>query len=171
MAHAEKIKVGGLIPSFSLPAVNVAGKVGPWDYKQHKNLVLIFFREPVCQPCMRLLRELAASYQEYRALNAEILVVITSDLEQLTQLKNVLKLPFPLLSDPKAVVLDSYEQGGVDARPEFGVFIADRWGALFSKTMGSEMNDLPTDAEIRGWLSFIEIQCPECFPPEPWPGD
>ena len=44
-------------------------------------------------------------------------------------------------------------------------------GALFSKTMGSEMTDLPTDAEIRGWLSFIEIQCPECFPPEPWPGD
>ena len=27
---------------------------------------------------------------------------------------------------------------------------------------------LPGETEIRGWLSFIEIQCPECFPPE-WP--
>lgn len=171
VAHAEKIKVGGLIPSFSLPAVNVVGRVSTWDYKQHKNLVLILIRDPGCESCLRLLRELATNYEDYRQLNAEILVIISNDLAELNELQHELKLPFPLLSDPKAVVLDSYEQGGLDARPEFGVFIADRWGALFSKTMGSEMNDLPTDAEIRGWLSFIEIQCPECFPPEPWPGD
>jgi len=169
--HAEKVKVGGLIPSFSLPAVNVAGKVSLWDYKQHKNLVLIFFREPACQPCMRLLQELAASYEKYRELNAEILVVITTDLEQLTQLKNVLKLPFPLLSDPDAAVLDSYAEEGTGARPEFAVLITDRWGALFSKTISREMKDLPAEGEIRDWLSFIEIQCSECFPPEPWPGD
>ena len=169
--HADETNVGDLIPSFSLPAVNVSGNISPWDYKQHKNLVLILFRQSTCQPCLRLLRELAASYEDYRQLNAEILVIISSDLAELNELQHELKLPFPLLSDSKAVVLDSYEQGGVDARPEFGVFIADRWGALFSKTMGSEMTDLPADAEIRGWLSFIEIQCPECFPPEPWPGD
>jgi peroxiredoxin len=171
VVHADETNVGDLIPSFSLPAVNVSGNVSPWDYKQHKNLVLIFFRDSGCQPCLRLLQELAASYEDYRQLNAEILVLISSDLARLNELQHELKLPFPLLSDPKAAVLDRYEEGGVDARPEFGVFIADRWGALFSKTMGSEMNGLPTDAEIRGWLSFIEIQCPKCFPPEPWPGD
>jgi peroxiredoxin len=118
-----------------------------------------------------LLRELAASYQEYRKLNAEILVVVTSDLEQLTELKNVLKLPFPLLSDFDAAVLDSYAEEGTGARPEFAVLITDRWGALFSKTISSEIKNLPAEAEIRDWLSFIEIQCSECFPPEPWPGD
>ena len=169
--QADETNVGDLIPSFSLPAVNVSGNISPWDYKQHKNLVLILFRQSTCQPCLRLLRELAASYEDYRQLNAEILVIISSDLTQLNELQHELMLPFPLLSDPTAAVLDSYEGGGVNARPEFGVFIADRWGALFSKTMGSEMTDLPADAEIRGWLSFIEIQCPECFPPEPWPGD
>ena len=171
MAHAEKIKVGGLIPSFSLPAVNLTGNISPWDYKQLKNLVLILFREPVCQPCLRLLRELAARYEEYRQLNAEILIVISSDLEQLSKLQDELKLPFPLLSDFDAVVLDSYWEQDTGARPEFGVLITDRWGALFSKTISTEMKNLPAEAEIRDWLSFIEIQCSECFPPEPWPGD
>ena len=36
----EMIEV--LIPSFSLSGVNVSGQVCPWDYKQHKNLVMIF---------------------------------------------------------------------------------------------------------------------------------
>ena len=171
MAHAEKIKVGGLIPSFSLPAVNVRGNVSPWDYKQHKNLVLILIRDPGCESCLRLLRELAARYEEYRQLNAEILIILSGDLEQLSKLQNELKLPFPLLCDSDAVVLDSYAEKGTSARPEFGVLITDRWGALFSKTISSEMKNLPAEGEIRDWLSFIEIQCPECFPPEPWPGD
>ena len=46
--HADETNVGDLIPSFSLPAVNVSGNVSPWDYKQHKNLVLILFRQSTC---------------------------------------------------------------------------------------------------------------------------
>jgi peroxiredoxin len=171
LPQARKIKVGGLIPSFRLPAVNAAGKINPWDYRQHQNLVLFLFREPACQPCLRLLRELAADYEEYRQLNAEILVVISSDLEQLTQLQNDLNLPFPVLSDPEASVLESYAEEGKGTLPDFGVLITDRWGAIFSKTISSEIKDLPAEGEIRDWLSFIEIQCSECFPPEPWPGD
>ena len=165
VVHADETNVGDLIPSFSLPAVNVSGNISPWDYKQHKNLVLILFRQSTCQPCLRLLRELAASYEDYRQLNAEILVIIGKDLAELNELQHELKLPFPLLSDPKVVVLDSYEQGGVDARPEFGVFIADRLGALFSKTMGSEMNDLPTDAEIRVGYLLLRFGAPNASRP------
>ena len=169
--HADETNVGDLIPSFSLPAVNVSGNISPWDYKQHKNLVLILIRDPGCESCLRLLRELAARYEEYRQLNAEILVAICSDLEQLSKLQNELNLPFPLLSDFDGVVLDSYAAESADTRPEFGVLITDRWGALFSKTISSEMKNLPAEDEIRDWVSFIEIQCSECFPPEPWPGD
>jgi hypothetical protein len=118
-----------------------------------------------------LLRELAQSYEEYRQLNAEILAIVSSDLQDLSKLQHELQLPFPLLSDPNAAVFASYEEWGGTVRPVFGVFIADRWGALFMKTVGSDAERLPGDSEIRGWLSFIEIQCPECFPPEPWPGD
>jgi hypothetical protein len=26
-------------------------------------------------------------------------------------------------------------------------------------------------AEVLDWLEFIEVQCPECTPPEPWGDD
>ena len=43
-ATTAKLNTGQLIPNFRLSAVNRDGQVGPWDYKQHRNLVLIFFR-------------------------------------------------------------------------------------------------------------------------------
>jgi peroxiredoxin len=170
-ARAREMKAGDMLPSFSLRGVNVPGHVSPWDYKQHKNLVLFFFHDRECAPCLRLLRELAQGYEEYRRLNAEILAIVSSELQDLSRLQHELQLPFPLLSDPGAAVFASYGEWGGGVRPEFGVFIADRWGALFMKTVGSDAERFPRDSEIRGWLSFIEIQCPECFPPEPWPGD
>ena len=170
-ARAREINAGDLLPSFSLPGVNVPGNISPWDYKQRKNLVLFFFHDRGCAQCLRLLRELAQSYEEYRQLNAEILAIVSSDLQDLSKLQHELQLPFPLLSDPGAAVFASYEEWRGSVRPAFGVFIADRWGALFMRTVGSDTERLPGDSEIRGWLSFIEIQCPECFPPEPWPGD
>ena len=171
VAQEKEIKNGNLIPLFSLPAVNASGNISPWDYKQQKNLVLIFFRDPECDACLGFLRELASRYEEYRQLNAEILAIMNTDLRHLSRFQRELQLPFPLLSDRGAAVFDSYAEGRGVADPMFGVFIADRWGALFSKTVDSEMKDLPGETEIRDWLSFIEIQCPECFPPEPWPED
>src|ERR1044072_913367 len=166
-ARAREINAGDMIPSFSLPGVNVHGNISPWDYKQSKNLVLFFFHDRECAQCLRLLRELAQSYEEYRQLNTEILAIASSDLQVLSKLQDEMQLPFPLLSDPGAAVFASYEEWSDVTRPVFGVFIADRWGALFMKTVGSDTERMPSGSEIRGWLSFIEIQCPECFPPEP----
>ena len=164
--QAREFNPGDLMPLFNLPGVNVSGNVGPWGYKQHKNLVLIFLKDRFCAPCLSLLRELAQNYGAYRDLNAEVLTVMSSDLQAVSELQNELHLPFPLLSDPDGAVFDLYEEGSEGARRVFGVFIADRWGALFSKTVSSDTDRLPSDSEIRDWLSFIEIQCPECFPPE-----
>jgi hypothetical protein len=48
------------------------------------------------------------------------------------------------------------------------IFIADRWGAVFSTKRIEIDHDLPVEAEVREWLEFIELQCEECFPSE-WP--
>src|SRR5687768_13669270 len=95
-ARAREMKAGDMLPSFSLPGVNVPGHVSPWDYKQHKNLVLFFFHDRECAPCLQLLRELAHGYEEYRQLNAEILAIVSSELQDLSQLQHELQLPFPL---------------------------------------------------------------------------
>ena len=51
---------------------------------------------------------------------------------------------------------------------EIAIFVADRWGAVFSTRIIESDHDLPAEAEIRDWLEFIELQCEKCFPSE-WP--
>lgn len=161
----HEIIEGDLIPSFSLSGVNVSGQVSPWDYKQHKNLVLIFL-DLACTVCHELLQQLDQNYNDYRELNAEVLVIASGDVKKLRQLQQDLSLPFPLLSDADGEVFSLYRGQSANRHSSFGVFITDRWGALFTKTVASDPEQLPTDSEIRDWLSFIEIQCPECYPPE-----
>jgi peroxiredoxin len=62
-------------PSLPLLGANRQGQVGPSDYKQHRNLVLIFFRSVECRKCRQLLREIAAHYGEYQRMEDEVLVI------------------------------------------------------------------------------------------------
>lgn len=169
--EAVMLKTGQLVPNFRLPAANRDGQVGPWDYKQHRNLVLIFFRSAECQKCKQLLREIAKHYGDYEQKEAEVLAISTDELDGLRQLAQDLALPFPLLSDSDGKVTDLYlkhPEQIVDKTFDVAIFIADRWGAVFS-IKGIEIDhDLPVEAEVREWLEFIELQCEECFPSE-WP--
>ena len=78
--EVEKLRTGQLIPNFRLSAANRDGQVGPWDYKQHRNLVLIFFRSAECQKCKQLLREIAEHYGEYKEKEAEVLAISTDEI-------------------------------------------------------------------------------------------
>jgi len=166
-----KLSTGQLIPNFRLSAANRHGPVGPWDYKQHRNLVLIFFRSAECQKCKRLLREIAEHYGEYERKNAEVLAISIDQLDRLHQLAQDLALPFPVLSDSDGKVMDLYlkhPEQIADKTVDVAIFVADRWGAVFSTKSIEIDHELPVEAEVREWLEFIELQCEECFPPE-WP--
>jgi len=167
-----KLSTGDLIPNFRLSAVNRNGTIGPWDYKQHRNLVLIFFRTVDCLKCKQLLREISEHYGQYQEKEAEVLAISTDEIDRLRQLTQDLALPFPLLSDSDRTATNLYlkhmEQGEDRAPFEAAIFVADRWGAIFSATSIEKAQDLPAEAEIRDWLEFIELQCEECFPSE-WP--
>jgi peroxiredoxin len=166
-----KLNTGQLIPNFRLPAVNRDGQVGPWDYKQHRNLVLIFFRSAECEKCEQLLREIAEHYGDYEEKEAEVLAISTDQLDRLRQLAQDLDLPFPVLCDSGGKVTDLYlkhpEQITGNAI-DVAIVIADRWGAAFSTKSIEIDRDLPMEAEVRDWLEFIELRCEECFPSE-WP--
>jgi len=168
----DELRPGGLIPSFKLEAATRSGYVSPWDYKGRNNLVLFFLHDARCAACSQRLQELAANYSEYRKLNSEVIAVARDSAENLTELSRQIDLGFPLLSDEDGKVSDSYigqTEGPVgSSQVNAAVFIVDRWGALFSKEMAPDADSLPKEPEIYDWLSFIEIQCPECFPPE-WP--
>ncbi|HEY6120237.1 MAG TPA: redoxin domain-containing protein [Pyrinomonadaceae bacterium] len=164
-----KLTTGQLIPNFRLSAVNRDGQVGPWDYKQHRNLVLIFFRSAECLKCQQLFREIAEHYGDYQQKEAEVLAISTDELDRLRQLAEGLALPFPVLSDSDRKVTDLYLKPPEEVSEktfDFAIFVADRWGALFSTKRIEIDHDLPVEAEVRGWLEFIELQCEECFPSE-----
>jgi peroxiredoxin len=167
-----KLSTGQLIPNFRLSAANRHGQVGPWDYKQHRNLVLIFFRSVESRKCKQLLREIAEHYGAYKQKEAEVLVISTDELGRLRELAQDLALPFPVLSDTDGRVTDLYlkhtTQFVEQATLEDAIFVADRWGAIFSTKRIETDHDLPAETEIRDWLEFIELQCEECFPSE-WP--
>ena len=134
--------------------------------------MLIFFRTVECLKCKQLLREISEHYGEYQEKEAEVLAISTDEIDRLRQLAQDLALPFPVLSDCDGRVTDLYlkhiEQRGDKAAFEAAIFVADRWGAVFSTRSIEKDHDLPVEAEIRDWLEFIELQCEECFPSE-WP--
>ncbi len=87
------------------------------------------------------------------------------------QLAQDLALPFPILSDTDGKVTDLYlkhPEQIADKTLVVAIFIADRWGAVFSTKTIEIDYDKPVEAEVREWLEFIELQCEECFPSE-WP--
>jgi peroxiredoxin len=163
--------MGQLIPNFRLSAANRPGQLGPWDYKQHRNLVLIFFRSAQCRKWQELLRANAEHYRDYEQKEAEVLAISTDETDGLRRLAQDLALPFPVLSDTDGRVTNLYlkhTEEIAEAAVEAAIFVADRWGAIFTSKTVENDRDLPTEAEIREWLEFIELQCEECFPPE-WP--
>jgi peroxiredoxin len=170
--QTAKLSAGQIVPLFRLPAINRHEQFGPGDYKQHRNLVLIFFRSAECRRCRQLLREIAARYGEYEQMETEVLVIAADEVGRLSQLAQDLALPFPVLTDSDGKVTDLYlnqtEQAAKAAALEAAVFVADRWGAIFTRASAGEDQDMPAEAEIRAWLEFIELQCEECFPSE-WP--
>ena len=81
--EVEKLRTGRLLPNFRLSAANRDGQFGPWDYKQHRNLVLIFFPSAECQKCKQLLREVAEHYGDYKEKEAEVLAISTEEIGRL----------------------------------------------------------------------------------------
>ena len=105
-------------------------------------------------------------------MEAEVLAISSDEIDCLRQLARDLALPFPVLSDNGGGVTDLYlkhmEQSAYMAGFDAAIFVADRWGAIFSTRSIEKDQDLPAEAQIRDWLEFIELQCEECFPAE-WP--
>jgi peroxiredoxin len=162
MARPKPLRTGDLIPDFGLESGNRPGRIGPWDYKQRSSLVVLALHGASCARCRALLRTTADLYGEIRAFDTEVLAVMDDDVEALRRLALELATPFPLLADDAGAVRSAYLENGV------GLLVADRYNALFKKWTTPDAEGLPGAAELREWLAFLDIQCEECHPPEPW---
>lgn len=150
-----------MLSAFTLPD-SEGRPVSLWSYRQRLNLVLFFHHGSACSDCREMLRELAAHASVYRDEEAAILAIGPDPLAETRRLAASLSSPYPILSDPSSEAV---------ARQGLGVpslVISDRFGEIWAAWAGDGHEALPSSQEIRRWLEFVELQCPECSAPE-WP--
>ncbi|MGB9853764.1 MAG: redoxin domain-containing protein [Candidatus Bathyarchaeales archaeon] len=157
-----KLELQEVVPYLNLPS-NKGTNVNLWDFKQRKNLVLIFHHGRACSYCRNKLKELAEYYKEIQTLEAEILAVSFDNLEDAKVQGEEDELPFPLLSDRRGATTERFTFIDQSKNMPFpAIFITDRFGALRHQKITEEAADLPSAVEILSGLLLIQIECPEC---------
>lgn len=162
MLYANPIHVRELIPLFQLQAINRDAIISPWDYKQRANLVIVFFHNAACVSCRTRLLNLSQHHPIYRKFDAEVLAIATQlsskNVESLRDFATEHSIPFPMLWDEQGKVSRAY-MGDQTGRSQVGLFICDRYGELYTQSVGDEADELPDEQDIGGWLEFIDMRC------------
>lgn len=79
-----KLESRKAIPIFEL-SLNKGKTINLWDFKQLKNLLIIFHHGSQCSICRNKLRKIAKVYSELRKLETEVLAVSTESLEKVKE--------------------------------------------------------------------------------------
>ncbi len=101
-----KLKVGDQAPDFELESTK-GGKVGLSSYRG-KWVVLYFYPKAFTPGCTLETVRFAKSYEDFRALNAEIIGVSVDPLATQCDFGDKYDVAFPLLADPEKGVSEAY---------------------------------------------------------------
>lgn len=157
-----KLELQEVVPHLNLPSSNSLN-VNIWDFKQRKNLIIVFHHGRACNHCREKLKELANAYAEIQFLEAEVLAVSFDGIEDLKRQREEDALPFPLLSDKNGATSERFTFVDKSKNTLFpAIFVTDRFGALRFQKIAEEATGLPSTSEILSTLSLIQIECPEC---------
>jgi peroxiredoxin len=151
---ASRIKDGGMVPLFYLPAVG-GGQSGPASLRSKYNMVLVFVESGAAGEAY--LAALAAAYPDIQANQAKALAVVARSLEDATELSARLKLHYILLADEVGATTSRVLGDGNHA----ALCVADRYGQAYHVAMAPTTAALPSIQAALDWLDFIQIQCPE----------
>ena len=157
-----------LIPPLSIHTPD-GRVVRAWDFKQKKNLLVVFL-DASCGPCEGFLQRIAAQSAALRAREAVVLVAL-------------LEAPSARLAEAlPAEILVGCEMSGRAARAflgedalssrgleQRGIFVTDRYGELFWQWV-SRSHEFPAVGEILSSLEHAEMACDQCGAPA-WPAD
>jgi peroxiredoxin len=147
---------GHRLHPFTLPEAS-GQPVQLWQYLQRSNVLLVLHHGRNCAACEAFLQTLAEHLETYRQEETVVLAIGPDEPAENQQMAARLGHPFPFLSDPAGRVVA--QQGLVHP----SLVIADRWGDIWAAWLGGAAHQFPSEQDIVQWLSFIEIQCPECY--------
>ena len=100
---------------------------------------------------------MASDHQKLKSAGAEVLAISVDSPEKSSNLADKLKLPFPLLSDPRHKVIDTYDildPGGEISRA--AVFILDQKGVVRWAYIADDYKVRPLDETLLAELARIE---------------
>ena len=164
--QARPVK-GQLICDFTL--VSTGGqKISLSDYRGRSNLVLVFAGGGAGSPDIKVLVEIGADYARFQEEETQVLGILQCTRGKAATIKQQENLPFPLLVDEDGRIHRPAGAADKEGHPATAIYITDRFGEVFAVYRAAEGQAMPSVREIFEWLSFINIQCPECSPPE-WP--
>lgn len=154
---------GRLFPDATLPSLN-GEQLSLQRYRGRAPLILLMLGAGEgAAPVHSLLELLYEARDEISAEGGVVLAITASDRpsEELGW-----RWPFPLLLDHEAVLhrrVGAVDPGGAPAPT---LFITDRFREIYADLRPDEAGWPTTGRDVLEWLTFVEIQCPECNPPE-----
>jgi peroxiredoxin len=156
---------GHLLRDFTL-ATSDGRPISVSDYRGRLNLVLIF--TDAGNESSSLLTDLTKQYPEVKEQEAEVLAIVQPTGKRGSTIEQHARLPFPVRVDHDNRLHNAF--GATDAQGQAcaAAYITDRFAEVFAVYRRRDTQNLPKTKEILDWLEFINIQCPECEPPE-WP--
>lgn len=157
------LKLRQLIPP--LTARTPDGRtVQAWDYKQKKCLVIVFLHAG-CRRCVDFLGRLADRAVDLREREAVALVIYSEAPPLGGNFPAAVGVAWDVSGKSQREFLGE-EAFGPAGQEQVGVFVADRYGELRAQWSGKHEDALPQIGAVLQWLSQIQMECEECFPPE-----
>ncbi len=155
MAEATEIRVGSRLADFELP--DQQGY--PWCLSgqlEEGPVVLVFYRGDWCAYCNGQLASYARELEEFERRGAQVVGISVDPPQNNARMVGKLRLPFPLLSDPRAELvtrLGLWDPEDQVARPS--ILVVDRSGEVRYLYSGADFADRPGDAEVFGALEGL----------------
>lgn len=161
-ASEHNLVAGEILPDFDL-ASSDGRRIGPGDYRNHHNLVVIFAGDVSHDFSRELLSGLAERYHAIAREAAEVLAVVCGDVEVAAALKSRDNLPFPVLADPSGSTHRAFGAQTLNGRAVAqAAYVLGRFGRIYFASRAADGAPLPAPHDIVTWLYFVEAQCPEC---------
>jgi hypothetical protein len=153
-----------IIPPLTLHSLD-GRTVRAWDFKQKKNLAIVFLHAD-CAACEDYLRQMAANAAAWKENDAVVLVAFLSSPSH----TSTDFLPENIIAglDPSGRAANAFLGRDIlapagDAR--LGVFVTDRYGELAAQWEIARSHEFPPTATLTTHLERIEMACDECSTP------
>ncbi|GAC1422281.1 MAG: hypothetical protein PVS3B3_07340 [Ktedonobacteraceae bacterium] len=148
-----------IMPAFRLPGADGMPH-SPWDYKQRENLILLFLQSTTTSEGRGLLRTFAQHFQDFRGEDCAILAITADTVIGNLEIQEALRLPFPLLADPKGEVIARYTAWDPTQRNLMPcIVLANRYNAVDQQWLAEHESDLPSIDKLLESLRYLNSLC------------